>query len=790
MSAKPATPSILRFAAILSPAILLAACGGGGSGGTIISTPPPAPAPTPTPVPAPTPPPTGFETEELSRSDGPEFHGAVTLWQNGITGSGSTIAIIDTGIDTDSPEFAGRISAASQDVAGNESVEAVDDHGTNIALIAAAARNDTGVVGIAYEANILALRTDRPGSCNAQSDEVLDGCIFFDSDIARGVDIAVANGARVINLSLGGSAPSTSLRTAIRRAAEAGVVIVVAAGNAGDGSDPDIDPNQPDPFPAELITEAPNHLIIVGSVDDSGTISNFSNRAGTLGGSFITARGERLCCVYENGVLQVTREGGSTFVTLFSGTSFSAPQVAGAVALLAQAFPNLTGAEIVDLLLDNARDAGVSGVDGIYGTGILDIAAAFRPSGSTAIAGTQRTFGAGDVTAIASPAMGDALSAGSLKTIVTDAYDRPYEIDLAAGGQRAAMQPRLHGAVDQPMRSLAAQQGALAVAFTVNGRAYDQRRTPLGLLTLETGDAESSRVLAASAAMSVDPATKIGFAIGQRSDGLVARLQGQSRPAFMIAGEAGGEDGFVRMGDTAFALRRQVGKWGVTVSGDEGEVRLYDSAARAGQFDWLNRPYSVSGYGLSADRRFGALDTALGVTFLDEEGTVLGAKFNDTLGIGGAETLFLDASAGWNFAPRWRLGGSMRQGFTRADAGGLLAGTTKLQTRAWSLDVTRTGTFQRGDSFGFRLSQPLRVERGGLDLSVPVDFDFGTETASFASRHLSLAPEGREVMGELAWSGWLMGGTASASAYYRTDPGHVADYPEDMGALVRWNRSF
>jgi hypothetical protein len=156
---------------------------------------------------------------------------------------------------------------------------------------------------------------------------------------------------------------------AVERAANAGVVIVVSAGNGGDGSEAGIDPNQPDPFAASLARAGNGNVLIVGSVNDQGEISDFSNRAGDLADGYILARGERICCVYEDGELFITEENGQRFVTLFSGTSFSAPQVAGAVALLAQAFPNLSATEIVEILLDSAIDVGDTGTDNIHGRG-------------------------------------------------------------------------------------------------------------------------------------------------------------------------------------------------------------------------------------------------------------------------------------------------------------------------------------------------------------------------------------------------------------------------------------
>ena len=108
-----------------------------------------------------------------------------------------------------------------------------------------------------------------------------DGCVFDDRDIAAGINRAVTAGATVINLSLGGDAPSATLLDAVRRASAAGVVIIVSAGNEGDGSDPAVDPNQPNPFAAGVRNAGGSSVIIAGSVNESSQFSGFSNRAGS-----------------------------------------------------------------------------------------------------------------------------------------------------------------------------------------------------------------------------------------------------------------------------------------------------------------------------------------------------------------------------------------------------------------------------------------------------------------------------------------------------------------------------
>lgn len=779
-------------------ALLVSACGGGGGGGAI-STPPPAPVPTPTPSPAPlptpTPPASSFNTSEYRRSSGPQQHGAITAWDAGRTGSGQTIAIIDTGIDATSPEFAGRILAASRDVtSGGRSIQAEDDHGTNVALVAAAARNGTGVMGIAFNASLLVLRADQPGSCadtGAGGSE--PNCSFFDSSIARGVDAAVAAGARVINLSLGGDdGIGTAMRSAITRASAAGVVVVVAAGNGGRGDRAGTDPAQPSAFAAQIRAAGGNNVIIVGSVDEGNQISAFSQRAGGEAAWFLTARGERVCCVYENGQIFVGQDASGPYNLLFSGTSFATPQVAGAVALLAQAFPNLTGQQIVRLLLDSARDAGSSGIDSTFGTGVLDIAAALAPRGALTLAGGTGVVQIGAQTATGSPAMGDALArSGSVQGVALDSYARAYSVDLGSGMRGAPLQDRLHVVLGSRARMASGAAGPVALAFTVSGSDDTPRGFGANPLRLTSQQTQAAQLLAARIAARIAPGTDIAFAVREGASGLTAQLQDARQPAFLIARDASGDAGFSRTSDTAVALRRQFGTTGLTLSAESGELWRGDNRSDAELL--LGRPqarYPVRSFALAADRRIGPVDAVLGLSLMAEETSVLGALFAPVFGMRGAQTLFLDGSAGYDFAPNWRVGAAWRQGWTRPHTTGLVAPGSSFASNAWSIDLNRAGAFTAGDSLGLRLSQPLRVSSGGIGLTLPVAYDYTTLTPSFGTRTLSLTPSGREIDGELAWRGPLWGGSGSVSVFYRIDPGHYASLPDDKGAALRWSRDF
>lgn len=276
-------------------ALSLAGCGGGGAGPSPTPAPPPAPAPTPvpTPTPAPTPTPTppsgNFNTAETRRSDGVNFHGAITAYQAGATGQGVLAGVIDDGIDQDSPEFAGRISSLSADVAGSRGINGEGTHGTNVAQVLLGGKNDVGTFGIAFDANLLVLRADRPGSCATEDPEDDEsGCRFGETAIAAGLDRAVTAGARVVNISLGGEdPPGTTLRAAVARATAAGIVVILSAGNEGDTTANGNDPNNPDPFAQGMRDAGGGLVIIAGSVDENGAISDFSNRAGGYAGSYL-----------------------------------------------------------------------------------------------------------------------------------------------------------------------------------------------------------------------------------------------------------------------------------------------------------------------------------------------------------------------------------------------------------------------------------------------------------------------------------------------------------------------
>lgn len=401
---------------------MLGACGGG-------SAPPPAlqPPAAPPPSPPPPPPPTSFDTAEFRRNYGLGQINALPAYEKGASGAGVIVGVIDTGIDRDHPDLIGAISPASANSFDPRlTVEDADGHGTLVAGIIAARRNAAASFGVAFEAQILAVRAEDPSTCDSE-----EGCQFNDNDIANGIDIAVAGGARVINLSLGGGAGNFSFVNAVDRATRAGVIIVIAAGNADEETTAAEQAN-PTPFAQVALQPAANGLVIIaGATDETERIADFSHRAGVAQNVFVVAPGVS--------VFTTDLGGGSA---LASGTSFAAPHVAGALALLIDLFPNLTAGQLVDLVLSTARDTASSddapGTDAIYGRGLIDLGAAIAPRGTTAVP-TASSVGTSAIPVALSggrtpPAMGDALTrTGALSDLIMlDALERAYRIDLGA----------------------------------------------------------------------------------------------------------------------------------------------------------------------------------------------------------------------------------------------------------------------------------------------------------------------------------------------------------------------
>jgi hypothetical protein len=703
-----------------------------------------------------------YNDAEYQRSNGANAHTAIAAYNAGGTGRGIKVGVIDSGINPNLPEFAGKIDPASQDVAASRGVTDTEGHGTAVSGVIAANRDGAGVMGVAFNSTIISLNTTNPNNCTEK-----DGCKHSDSAISRALDIARVSGARVINLSLGGDGVGTAVLAAMARATSAGIVVVISAGNSGE------EPNggNPDGFALESASRSGNGAVIIaGAVDASRQIAPFSNRAGTGAEHYLTALGTRIRSFDHNGT-----------AFLYSGTSFSAPIITGAAALLASAFPNLSGAQIVEILLGSADDAGAAGTDAIFGRGILNIERAFQPRGATSLAGTSVAVTA--ATGQGSSTMGDPTRRSAGGAIILDGYSRAYAVDLAKTLKAAPRETPLAQSLQGNQRTVGAGAGATSVSITVDRNFSGQPQVGLAQSGLSYEDARQAKVIAGMAVSRLTPKTAVAFGFSESGRSLQQRLANSGQNAFLVARDPMVRSGFHGDDANSFGIRQSVGSFGLTATSERGNVWT------PGIRQALGEPrYTVGS--VTADRKVGPASLSLGASRLAEESTVLGGRFDALFSGAGATTYFLDSTAAVDFGRGWGAFASYRQGWTALPGTGGLVQQGRLSTSAWALDLAKRNAFTGGDKLAFRVMQPLRVASGGFDLRVPTSYDYATLSVGYENRFLNLSPTGREIDFEAAYGMRLFGGDLGLNAFYRKDPGHIAGGKDDRGAALRYTLGF
>lgn len=291
---------------------------------------------------------------EYLRSWGLGVINAHNAYQAGATGRGVTVAMVDCGLQDARREVLRNVSRDSVDIlAADRTQPATDRHGIHMAGPLGSAHNGRGLLGVAYNAKLLSVRADMEGGFNGE-------CAFRASVLARAIHYAADQKARVIVLPLQANRPlGAAFEAALQHAVDAGSVVVIAAGNRA-GEQPT--------FPARYAADPrfAGSLVAVGATRADGELTRWSNRAGATQAYYLAAPGER-----------IVTDCGRRTCSLVSGTSFAAAYVAGALALVMEARPELSGREALTLLLENARDGGDPGADPTYGWGVLDIGKVF-----------------------------------------------------------------------------------------------------------------------------------------------------------------------------------------------------------------------------------------------------------------------------------------------------------------------------------------------------------------------------------------------------------------------------
>ncbi len=262
-------------------------------------------------------------------------------WAKGYRGAGVKVAVLDTGVAAHADlVIAGGVSF----VPGVASYNDGHGHGTHCCGVVGARNNAVGVVGVAPECALYAVKVLSDAGSGATS------------SIIAGMTWAKNNGMKVVSMSLGAlSGPSVAYATAISQLNAAGVTVVCAAGNSYQSAFPWVN------SPANSAG-----AVAVGAIDSASAIASFSSRGaqpGSTGWNPVTVVGP--------GVNVYSTYKGNTYTTM-SGTSMATPHVAGAAVLIKQRYPAYTPAQVKTLLQKTATDLGPAGRDLTYGAGLIN----------------------------------------------------------------------------------------------------------------------------------------------------------------------------------------------------------------------------------------------------------------------------------------------------------------------------------------------------------------------------------------------------------------------------------
>lgn len=743
--------------------VLLSACGGGGSAGGGID----------------------FRDDEFNANPGLGAVNADAAYLRGAFGQGVTIAVIDSGIAATNPEFSGRIAAGHP--AQNATTNANGDHGTFVAGVIGAARDGSGVHGIAPSVHLMPLRAGGSGEDFAEAsfthaatqsvqiinnsygflypfnaiDRATGATVLFNGpvlspllDAYRGINDNIINTTRrrlsafaesmddrdmvavwaagnefwhpgaavrifnvsvnagnlatlatvvrtpeyiisnyVIGVQTGGARLSVSMRAGLTFTANAAGYTISAFAPYG------VDSYSWGPrYHPELL----GRWIAAIAVDNNGMLARFSNACGAAKNWCLAAPGVSVAVVGD-GVLMTA-----------SGTSFSAPYVSGALALMKSRYPQMPMSVIARLLLQTADNLGADGVDDIYGHGMMNLSAAMlaqsnarmlMPNGAPLPLGGEikipNAFAAfGDRLGVVRSAvrvLGDQYYDAPVNVVVADApelssfrvIDNLWDDDNGGGGGINKGGNMINNRDIDGGVNFFAYRGDNGVLHSAGGNYYH-----LQLRHHWFGESPVWNV--------INDSESIG-----------------NRPFFFSA--AGG-----RSSEVAWRFDDAINIFAARGNEAEGDYRQV---------------------GLRWQRQQGGLSFSSALSHIGEDDTLLGGKFGGAMPLtGGGKTKMAELAAKWqlpegfgfdnNSIGKFHLFGNYQYAAIDAKLGGLASGVSGLQAQGWQAGITADNILRGGDKLRLAIGEEMAISGGKINLHYAraADAEFDEDTQLMINR--------------------------------------------------------
>jgi len=715
---------------------------------------------------------------QFSGADNPDYWMRMVNWspsltQNAGEGRDSIIGLLDF---TVSDPTAGNIKTYK----GASSFD--NGHGSAVASLMVAPHDGKGVMGIAPMATVVAYNpfdaTETAGW----------------ADIKKGILTLGQKNASIINMSLG--VPGWTLHPdwnsvladpAVTLSTKESV-FVIAAGNDGISQ------------PQNIKWTNSANVIVVGSVDPSGAISDFSNRPGDaclntnngcvkLMDRFIVAPGEMM--------LVSDGKGG---VTRYSGTSFAAPLVSGTIALIHDRWPWLAKypGETIDIILGSATDLGAKGNDPVYGVGMLNVTGALSPLDYNNLTWYQMSD-KGQAKAMSSATLrsqgATQLGNWEAKGMYFYAFEniggtyRDFAIPLSsklfdskalsAGSTKEQFQAYLYNQVTRWMKTGASFTDRSSLNFTAssasvgarsglnitlssaprtirgNGLRFGQSpyqsslrlASPEGRFALQMGEGDGA----------IELGNIVGF--GRASD--YDPSQGGANPILGMA--SGGA-----FGKVSYSFNDALS---IAAGFTEQDIR-YDF--RAMSLQQQNSYAGIKGYRTGAStvsvayRPLAGVELTGAYTRLAEKDGILGIQSLSSDVIGkGATTDGMTLGATWQATPTLQIAASATSGRTRTGSGNTLVATGGggFRTSAYQVSIAKQHVFDGNDALRISMAQPLHVDSGSLDVSSVQVIDRETGQLGLVTERFDLPGSKRPLVGAFQYARSMMDGQADVALF-------------------------
>lgn len=694
----------------------------------------------------------------------------------GLSGSGETIAIVDSGFRTTHEEFADKVSAGNLT---NYNTLSVNQHGTHVASIAAGDYNSNnasfsgtdysstnfpllnyGTMGVAYNAKLhltdydvnntaLAAATDSAKAAGAVVQNNSWGWGTCQSNnCPQTIDVWVTyqnnNGttdAETLDALTDTEAGWTAYLSSLDSFQETGVV-VVSAGNDSASSEVNVQAGLP-----QIATELAEAWLVVGNIDTSGS---------TVSSSSVTRQGNQCgvtaeYCVQADGteITQANSTGNSSYADL-SGTSMAAPIVSGTVALLAQAFPNHTPAQVTDRILASANNDfftatgtttfinGVThGYNAEFGHGIVDLSTALQPIKTSSMIPPTAGFSASNT------------RYGNIETARRfDLTASQVQLGAAFGdsiqntlnGRKAYFYDALNGGFAFDMGSLVKSQPITASKshsfdslLGGNTILRHQRENGFSFISDKSqGDSVEGSMMAF---LPVSPTTTSFVGKNIHMQNAMSFTQRSANSDFGVNSTSPFNIPFIQASEQG------------TTAGNKWAIG--DGLLSFGLFEGDEINYGLNTTGFVADygREIGSTHTSVFFGGTNEEDGFLATSVEGAFAeTSKANTTFAGISSyGWlNSGWSYNALGSVGSTALDVEGVGLLNDINDVTSTSFAFEIARSVGLNEQDSVHIGISQPLRVESGNATIMVPQLYD-QNGSLNFSQASADLSPSGRQL---------------------------------------------